>query len=166
MPNPFARLLLLMPLVLGACREHPDPATAFLRQHGGDDFSAFARTHLFVRSIDRRAEEARVLLFKPPSDGGAVYAYDYARQRSRFLKILLPGTPRLRIVPTDTALVQQFMRLNVTSLEVDPRSTVTVVVQAYSPQIKLLMTRDIKAGTRPGETFTAKGGNWYESRTE
>ena len=166
MPNPFARLLLLMPLVLGACREHPDPATAFLRQHGGDDFSAFARTHLFVRSIDRRAGEARVLLFKPPSDGGAVYAYDYARQRSRVLKILLPGTPRLRIVPTDTALVQQFMRLNVTSLEVDPRGTVTVVVQAYSPQIKLLMTRDIKAGTRPGERFTAKGGNWYESRTE
>ena len=121
MPNPFARLLLLMPLVLGACREHPDPATAFLRQHGGDDFSAFARTHLFVRSIDRRAGEARVLLFKPPSDGGAVYAYDYARQRSRFLKILLPGTPRLRITSADTALVQQFMRLNVTSLEVDPQ---------------------------------------------
>ena len=166
MPNLVARILLLMPLVLGTCRERPDPATAFLRQHGGDDFSAFARTSLFVRSIDRRAGEARVLFYKPPSDGCTVYSYDYARQRSRFLKSLSQGNPRLRVASADTALVQQFMRLNVTGLEVDPRGTVTVLVHAYSPQIKLLKTRDIGTATRPGETYTAKGGNWYESRTE
>ncbi|WP_324680941.1 hypothetical protein [Hymenobacter sp. GOD-10R] len=56
---------------------------AFLRQHGGDDLSA-----LFVRSIDQRAGEARVSLYKPPTAGFAPYSYDYARQRSHFLKFL------------------------------------------------------------------------------
>lgn len=164
MPNPSARILLL--LALGACREQPDPATAFLRQHGGDDFSAFARTRLFVRSIDRRAGEARVFLYHPPAAGFALYSYDYGHQRSRFLEFVSQGNPQVQMASTDTALVQQFMRLNVTSLEVDPQGTVTVVVQAYRPQIKLLQTRDRKPATRPGETYTVKGGDWYESRRE
>lgn len=166
MPNQFVRILLLVLLTLGACREQPDPATAFLRQHGGDDFSAFTRTYLFVRSIDRRAGEARVFLYRPPAAGFALYSYDYARQRSRFLEFLSRGNLHLRMSSTDTSLVQQFMRLDVTSLEVDPQGTVTAVVQAYKPQIKLLKTRDIKLATRPGETYTAKGGNWYKSRME
>ncbi|MET4074312.1 hypothetical protein [Hymenobacter sp. UYCo722] len=165
MTNPFARMLPLVLLALGACREQP-PATAFLRQHGGDDFSAFARTYLFVRSIDRRAGEARVFIYKPPATGFALYSYNYALQRSHFLKFASQGNPYSQLASTDNSLVQQFMRLNVTSLEVGPQGTVTAVVQAYSPQIILLKTRDIKTATRPGEKYVAKGGDWYESRRE
>ena len=166
MPTPFVRLLLLALLALGACRAQPDPAAAFLRQHRGDDFSAFAGTHLFVRGFDHETGEALVLLYHLPAGGFAVYACDYPRQRSRFLKFVSQGNPHVRLASTDTAVVQQFMRLNVTGLEVGPRGTVSVMVQADNPQITLLQTRDIKADARPGETYAAKGGNWYESRQE
>ncbi len=166
MPNPFARLLLLVLLALGACREQPDPAKAFLRQHRSDDFSAFAGTYFFVRGFDHDTGEAIVFLFYLPTAGCAVYRYDYKRQRSRFLEFLSQGNPDLRLASTDTALMNRFMRLNVTGLEVDPGGTVTVTVHAYNPHITLLQTRDIKTDARPGETYAAKGGNWYESREE
>lgn len=164
MPNPFARVLLFVLPALGACREQPDLATAFLVRHGGDDFSAFARTALFVRGVDPDQGEAIVLLYKPPTNGFGVYRYQLARRRSRFIKSV--GRKSLDFSAADTALVQRFMPLNVTCLEVDPQGTVDVVVHAGSPQIKLLKTRNIGTAARPGETYTAKGGNWYESRRE
>ena len=164
MPNPFARILLPVLLALGACRAQPDPAAAFLGRHGGDDFSAFARTALSVRGFDRERGEAIMLLYKPPIDGFGVYRYHLARRRSRFVQPV--GGERLGFSAVDTALIQRFMPLNVTRLEVDPRGTIDVVVQAESPQIKLLKTRDIGTATRPGETYIAKGGNWHESRRE
>ena len=166
MPNSFARLLLLVLLALGACREQPDPATAFLRQHRSDDFSAFAGTYFFVRGFNHDTGEAIVFLFHLPTAGCAVYQFDYERKRSRFLKFLSQGNSHLLLASTDTALVNRFMRLNVTGLQVDPRGTVTVTVHAYNPHITLLQTREIKTDAQPGQTYANKGGNWYESRTE
>ena len=165
-PNPYARMLLLVFLALAACREQPDPVTTFLGQHGSDDFSVFTRTALFVRGFDRDLGEAIVFLYKPTADGFGVYRYHLVRRRSRFVKAIMFRGGRSVFSAADTALIQQFMPLNVTRLEVDPRGTVDVVVQAYSPQIRLIKTGDIVTAARPGETFTAKGGSWYESRKE
>lgn len=164
MPNAFTRVLLLSSLALGACHEQPDPTAEFLRRHGGDDFSGFANTALLVRGFAEG--EAIVFLYKPPTPGFAVYQYDFGHRHSRFVKFNTFGSGSAGFAAADSSLIQRFVPLNVTYLEVDPHGTVHAIVQAGNPKIELLKTQDISTATRRSVAYISKGGNWYESRSE
>lgn len=158
----LARSFLLLSAGLGACSKPADPAAAFLAAFGRDDFSVFAHTALQVRDFDEG--EAVVFLYKGPARCFAVYRFNYARHRSRFVKFVpLQGGCSV-FSPADTSLVQRFMRLRVTALEVNKQGTVYVTVRPANPLIQLVKTRDWSQTKEPLASYIEKGNGWFEHR--